>query len=359
MKIGLVIYGSLDILTGGFLYDKKLVTHFKAQGHKVQVFSLPWRNYPTHLTDNFSRDFLSSVTSAHLDILIEDELNHPSLVWMNRKLKPKIGCPIISIVHHLRCSELRSDLMNGVYRLVEKSYLSSTDGMIYNSRTTRSAVNKLNLPEKPGVVAFPGRDGVRESVDETFIIGRAECDGPLKVLFVGSVIPRKELHTLLEALSRMPKTDWTLDIVGSFEVDADYSRLVMGLIREKRLEDSVRILGSLEPADLVKRYMDSHVLAVPSSYEGFGIVYLEAMGFGVPSIASNAGAAHEIVSHGENGFLVQPGDVGAIHLALRSLHEDREKLARMGVAALDRYLVHPSWEQSAQKALDFVKEMVR
>ena len=355
----MVIYGSLDILTGGFLYDKKLVTHFKAQGHDVQVFSLPWRNYPRHLTDNFNRDFLASVASADLDILIEDELNHPSLVWMNRKLKIRIGCPVISIVHHLRCSELRSDLMNGFYRMVEKSYLSSTDGMIYNSLTTRNAVNSLNLLEKPGVVAYPGRDGVREGVDETFITRRSECDGPLKVLFVGSVIPRKELHTLLEALSRLPVGDWTLDIVGSFEVDVDYSRTVMELIRKNGLENSVRILGSLEPADLVERYMDSHVLAVPSSYEGFGIVYLEAMGFGVPSIASNSGAAHEIVSHGENGFLVNAGDVNAIYSALKSLHQDREKLAGMGGAALDRYLVHPTWEQSAQTALEFVKEMVR
>lgn len=358
LKIGLVIYGSLDILTGGFLYDKKLVNHFRAEGHEVRVFSLPWRSYTSHLSDNFSSDFFSSLCSADLDILIQDELNHPSLVWLNRKLKRNIRYPVISVVHHLRCSELRPKVINNVYRLLEKSYLSSVDGMIYNSRTTREVVGSLELGGKPGVVAFPGRDDIRNGVDDAFIAARAGEQGPLRILFVGSVIPRKELHTLIWALSRLPEQDWRLDIVGSFDVDRKYSGLIMKLIRDKGLEGSIRILGSLEPADLVGRYMESHVLAVPSSYEGFGIVYLEAMGFGVPSIASNTGAAHEMVTHDSNGFLVRPGDVNAIYEALKSLHEDRARLARMGAAALDRYLVHPSWEQSAQNALDFVKEMV-
>src|SRR5215510_9458402 len=98
MKIGLVIYGSLNTLSGGYLYDRKLVEYLRAQGDAVEIISLRWRNYAAHLTDNFSfRLPLSDVTPAtHLrrtqvpggageqppdhqfDILIQDELNHPS-----------------------------------------------------------------------------------------------------------------------------------------------------------------------------------------------------------------------------------------------------------------------------------------
>ena len=53
MRIGLVIYGSLDTLSGGYLYDRKLVEYLRAQGDTVEVISLPWRNYAAHLTDNF------------------------------------------------------------------------------------------------------------------------------------------------------------------------------------------------------------------------------------------------------------------------------------------------------------------
>lgn len=359
MRIGIVIYGSLDTLTGGFLYDRKFVSYFRSKGHDVKVFSLPWRNYPSHLADNYRKDFLSNLASARLDILIQDELNHPSLARLNRKLKQKIRYPIISIVHHLRCSEQRSKFMNGIYRFVEGAYLSTLDGMIYNSNTTRKAVRALDLGARPGVVAHPGRDGIRENVDDDYVSKRAHADGPLRILFVGSVIPRKELHTLIKSLSRLPRGEWLLDIVGSFKVDRNYSKLVTKLIEANRLEESVNALGPLDPADLARRYMENHVLAVPSSYEGFGIVYLEAMGFGMPSIGSNVGAAHEIITNSVNGFLVSPGDEEAIYKTLDMLSRDRDRLAQMGQAALRRYRVHPTWDQSAEKALEFVKEMVR
>lgn len=53
MKLGFIIYGSLDTLSGGYLYDRKLVEYLRDQGDTVEIISLPWRNYAAHLTDNF------------------------------------------------------------------------------------------------------------------------------------------------------------------------------------------------------------------------------------------------------------------------------------------------------------------
>ena len=72
MKIGLLIYGSLDTVSGGYLYDRKLVEYLRAQGDTVEIISLPWRNYAAHLMDNFRFRL-----PPGLDLLIEDELNHP------------------------------------------------------------------------------------------------------------------------------------------------------------------------------------------------------------------------------------------------------------------------------------------
>ena len=52
MKIGLIIYGSLDTLSGGYLYDRKLVEYLRSQGDTGEIISLPWRNYPVHWLDN-------------------------------------------------------------------------------------------------------------------------------------------------------------------------------------------------------------------------------------------------------------------------------------------------------------------
>ena len=90
---------------------------------------------------------------------------------------------------------------------------------------------------------------------------------------------------------------------------------------------------------------DAHVMAVPSDYEGFGIVYLEGMGFGVPALASTAGAAGEIITDGENGFLVAPGDAAALADRIEALYGDRVLLGRMSAAALARYAQHPTWQE--------------
>ena len=108
MRIGLVIYGSLDTLSGGYLYDRMLVEHLRRQGDEVEIFSLPWRDYARHLTDNLSTGLLRRLQGSRLDVLLQDELNHPSLFWLNRRLH--VNYPIVSIVHHLRSSEKRSPL---------------------------------------------------------------------------------------------------------------------------------------------------------------------------------------------------------------------------------------------------------
>jgi len=204
MKIGLVIYGSLDTLSGGYMYDRKLVEYLRAQGDTVEVISLLWRNYASHLTDN-----LSFKLPANLDILIQDELNHPSLISANSGRHPY---PIISLVHHLRCSELRPKWQNDLYRVVEKKYLQSMDGFIFNSQTTKGVVNGLIGTSKPDVIAYPPTDRFGEAISEEEIKVRT-VQGPLQILFLGNVMERKGLHTLLEAL-RPSTFDLRLDVVG-------------------------------------------------------------------------------------------------------------------------------------------------
>jgi glycosyltransferase involved in cell wall biosynthesis len=90
----------------------------------------------------------------------------------------------------------------------------------------------------------------------------------------------------------------------------------------------------------------AHVLAVPSEYEGFGIVYLEGMSFGLPAIAGAHGAAREIVAAGENGYLVAPHDAVTLAMHLAELGRDRDRLTQMSLAARARFLAQPRWSES-------------
>lgn len=355
MRVALLIYGSLETLSGGYLYDRMLVERLRRQGDAVEVISLPWRDYLRHLGDNFSPRLLRRLERLEADVLLQDELNHPSLFWLNGALRARAACPIVAIVHHLRSSEARPSWQNRLYRLVERRYLAGVDGFICNSRTTRQAVQALAGIEQPYLEAYPGGDRLHASLSEGQIAGRALQPGPLRVLFVGNVILRKGLHTLVEALRRVPRPLWRLDVIGSLEMERAYAQAARARVRALGLSEQVRFHGPLSEGELARQMQASHLLAVPSSYEGFGISYLEGMGFGLPAIASTSGAAHEIVTHGQDGFLLPAGDAGALAECLRRLAEDRPLLLQMSVAARRRYQAHPTWEETTGRIRRFLQ----
>ena len=349
MKLALIIYGSLDTLSGGYFYDRKLVEYLRAQGDTVDIISLPWRNYPAHLADNFSFRL-----PRGYDIIIEDELNHPSLLAANAEPHP---CPVVSLVHHLRCSEERPAWQNNLYRIVEKKYLRSVDGFIFNSQTTQGVVSSVVENSKPSIVAYPPTDRFGGPIPESEIETRANEPGPLRILFLGNLIHRKGLHTLLSAVESL-KSKVELNIVGALNFDPAYTQAMQAFVTVKGLSSMVRFHGALDHEPLREQFMRAHVLCVPSSYEGFGIVYLEGMGFGLPAIGTTEGAAGEIIRDGETGFLVPPRSADLLAARLASLAADRPSLTRLSLAARQRYLEQPAWMETASNIREFLRSML-
>ena len=365
MRLGLIIYGTLDTLSGGYLYDRQLVAHLRSQGDRVEIISLPWRSYARHLADNLSTRLLRHLQRLDLDILLQDELNHPSLFWLNQRLRQEVSYPIVSIVHHLRSSEARPTWQNRFYRLVERRYLSGVNSFIFNSRTTRQAIVDCLENQGPlfhGVVAYPAGDRFAPHLSDQEIVDRAGAPGPLRLLFLGNIIPRKGLHTLLGALNRLPDArsagSWTLKVIGSPEVDRAFTSRIQRLAARYRFGEKVQFLGVLNDRLLAEQLSNSHVLAVPSSYEGFGIVYLEGMSFGLPAIASSAGAAGEIITSGKDGFIIPPGDEITLAHHLQELIRDRQRLQKMSLAARQRYRAQPTWEVSMSRARRFLLSLL-
>ena len=126
-----------------------------------------------------------------------------------------------------------------------------------------------------------------------------------RILFLGNVIERKGLHTLLKAVSSQPSA-FRVDVIGSLTSEPAYAKQMQEFIAHNNLSSFVFLHGSLDKEPLIEKLKQAHVLVVPSSYEGFGIVYLEGMCFGLPAIGTTAGAASEIISDGVDGFLIEP-----------------------------------------------------
>jgi len=354
MKIGFVIYGSLDTVSGGYLYDRKLVEYLRAQGDTVEIISLPWRNYASHLMDNFSFRH-----PKDLDIVVEDELNHPSLIGANTGKHPY---PVISLVHHLRCSELRPKWQNDFYQVVEKKYLQSVDGFIFNSKTTQGVVSKLLENSaieigKLSVIAYPPTDRFGDEVASEATIRKRADDHELRILFLGNVIYRKGLHTLLNAVKGL-RSKVKVDVVGGLTAEPKYAEEMRRFVATNDLSFIVHFHGALDNQPLIEMYKQAHVMVVPSSYEGFGIVYLEGMGFGLPAIGTTAGAASEVITPGEDGYLIKPDDATALADILSELSTNRGLLLRLSLNAVKRYESQPKWDETAKSIREFLLKMI-
>ena len=346
MRIGFLLSGSLDTLTGGYIYDRQLAEYLRQKGHQVELI---------HLRSLQGGTLQRTLNHLSLDVLLQDELDHPDLILLNHRLKRQGGYPIIAIVHHLRCCEYRSGWQNQIYRQIEKYYLTSVDGFVFNSHNTRRAVENLVGMPKPGVVAYPCGDRLSIHITESDIEDRARKPGPLHILFLGNLIRRKALHVLLAALSKLPGDNYFLTIVGDLSMDRSYVRAIRDQIRENNLNEKVSILGQVTNSELAIRLKENHVLAVPSYFEGFGIAYLEGMGFGLPAIGTTSGGANEIITHGQDGFLIPAGDSVALAQYLRLLYEERDRLATMSLKAYRHFNSHPTWQTTCECILNFLQ----
>jgi glycosyltransferase involved in cell wall biosynthesis len=354
VRLGLVIYGSLDTLSGGYLYDRKLVEYLRAQGDEVELISLPWRSYAAHLLDNLGDRQFERLLKLKVDLLLQDELNHPSLFLVNDRLRARVSYPIVSIVHHLRSSEVHPSVLRRLYAQVERHYLRAVQGFVFNSRATQAAVANLSGKNAGGIVAYPGGNRFEGSLSPTAVTHRSRRAGPLQILFVGNLIPRKGLKTLIEALASLQSRNWLLHIAGRQDVDSAYTAAMKHLVRQRGIKDRVIFTGKLSENELNDALIRSQLLVVPSQYEGFGIVYLEGMCFGLPAVASTAGAAGEIIEDGVNGYLVQPEDPAGLARRLERLVSDRGLLERMSLAALSRFAAFPTWEDSASRIREYL-----
>ncbi|QAU11963.1 glycosyltransferase [Halorubrum sp. BOL3-1] len=363
MRVALVLAGDIDSASGGFYYDRRLRDRLRERGHAVAVVSLPRGSYRERLAPNLRARRLADRLSG-FDVVVEDGLAHPSVLAVNRR----VDVPTVALVHMIawraraarRTTEtdvagrVRTEIGRRGVAAVERCFLRGVDAAVYNAETTRRDAAGLGGPDRY-LVAPPAGDRFEPAIEASGIRTRARS-GPLEVTFLGNVVPRKGLDALVGGVARLDpdEVDWRLTVVGDRTVARDYAQSVADAAATAGIDDRIRFAGRLDDEAVAARLRESHVLAVPSRYEPFGMVYLEAMGFGCVPLATTAGGAAEFVRDGESGLLASPDDPCAVARALRDL-DDRDRLAEMGVAARRDYEARPGWPETLDRVVDFLE----
>jgi glycosyltransferase involved in cell wall biosynthesis len=209
------------------------------------------------------------------------------------------------------------------------------------------------------VVAYPAGNRFHQELTQEMIEIRASQEGPLKILFLGNVIPRKGLHILLKALVEIVDKDWYLSVVGSLDFDPEYVKRIMQVVHGSGFAKKVMFFGPLQEDQLKEVMLNCQILAMPSYHEGFGIAYLEGMGFGLPAIGTTSGGASEIITHEVNGFLLPREDAPVLGENIARLIDDRKLLTRISLAALERFNQHPPWDDSMSRVRSFLDKIIQ
>jgi D-inositol-3-phosphate glycosyltransferase len=184
------------------------------------------------------------------------------------------------------------------------------------------------------------------------------------LLFVGRIEPLKGIDTLIEAIATMRQHQVyvCLSIVGG-NLDDEQEALTdemarLQALREKyNLQDLVAFLGRRSQDTLPYYYSAAKAVVVPSHYESFGMVALEAMACGTPVVASQVGGLAFLVQDGVTGFTVPVDEPQALADRLTTLVQDASLRKRMGEQAAE-FAKEYSWEKIAERIIKLYKELL-
>jgi glycosyltransferase involved in cell wall biosynthesis len=178
-----------------------------------------------------------------------------------------------------------------------------------------------------------------------------------KLLFVGSLIPRKGLDVLLKALAMINSlSSWALTVAG----DGPEGDHLKSLAIDLGINTSIRFFGSVSPDGVPQLMNDHHLLILPSYQEGRPNVVLEAMAAALPVLATDIEGTRELVQHGQTGWLVPPGDIDALSERLTTVLGAKRNLAAVGLAGR-QWLQEQglTWSETARNYRHLYAEAIR
>lgn len=371
----------LPLIGGGETYIFELMQYFKSQGWDVHLatrdcgVTVPkWEGCPVHYIDGFDDEDQKPRKSLHDMRKILDEVKpdlvHVHNIWpffIYSNVTQPGEYPTILTIHNVpviperlfgngslgdysvECAFLRQLLSAGKhdkFLVGSHYYLDSFTEAIPQLKTDgKSEVAYYFLPRVTTGPLKPRLD---------------KLGGEVKLLFPSRVMPRKGIEDMLKALAELPQR-FTLTLPafanGEFE---DYRQRIRSIIKELELQDRVKLAS--EPTLLEKMpdyYREADMVVIPSHFEGFGIVAVEAMSWGLPVIAAEVGGLREIVKHEKNGLLIEPEDYKGIAKAVERLADDdnlRESLVKAGVETAKNEF---TFKQQMKQMSDIYEEALR
>jgi len=337
--------GDPDTLTGGFIFDKRIVNGLSRLGWRIGRHALR-DGFPFPKVD--AMQHASKIISNIPDngFVVIDGLALAPLMKLIEQHSDRLV--LMALIHHPLAEEAGiSALQKSLFKAQERHVLGKCARVVVTSSTTADAlVSDYGVdPSRTGVVE-PGVDSA------PFAIGSGS--GNTKLICVGTLTPRKGHELLLNALAPLRNRSWSLSCVGDLERDALTTARVYNCVSRLGLDDRVTFRGVVSQSSLAQEYHLSDLFVLASHYEGYGMALTEALARGVPIIATGAGAIVDTVPS-RAGLLVPPGNVAALTSALGRFFGEPRLRGKLKAGARGSRLRQRSWEIAIHDMADEVR----
>lgn len=345
MKAFFAIPGEISTPTGGYAYDRRMLSLLPGHGIAIEHFGLPG-SFPNPPPDDVSstRDSLASL--PHDAVLIADGLAFGAFP---EDLVRAIPCPIVALVHHPLAFEAGTPPARAAeLEALERAALAHVRHVVATSAATaRLLVERFDVPRHRLTVAMPGVESASRALGSN--------DGVLRLLSVGAISRRKGYHILVEALAGLAELPWHLTIVGALDRNIDMATELRGHIAGAHLSERITLAGAVDEAKLALAYAKADLFVMPSLFEGYGMVITEALARGLPIVSTSGGALAEVVPR-EAALVVEPGDAVGLRDALRRMLVTPALRAQKSAAAWALAGELPRWDETAATIANVLKE---
>lgn len=319
-------------LSGGFLYNTRM-----AEAGLWGVSDLSAKDLPG-LKDNVPPRGLVLMDS----------------IWLTREHAP--------IFLALKSRERRIGLMLHSFPSMIDATENERAPLTEPSTFEREIIDQLDVVMLPGphyldllksvksliVVAEPG-------IDDEWRARPRSRSGVCRLVSVGAVTPRKGFLDVARALRHIEAVDFAWSVVGSIDVDANYSQRLTQEVDQL----PVTICGQLEPESVRRIVQCSDVLVMPSYDENHPLVLLEAIAASVPTVGYDVGASRRMLEDGREGFIVPIGDRGSLGQRLALLINDEGLRYEFAKACWQRQTSFGDWKTAASQAKTALEQVIR
>lgn len=336
-EIAFAIPGDLDLPTGGYAYDRRLLAEWQRSGIAARHLPLPG-SFPAPTPEDLAETGRLILSQPFDSALLIDGLAYGAFP---ESIAAGLAGRVVALVHHPLAYETGLTVERAsALRASEIAALRYASAIIATSPATkRLLVGEYEVPEQRVTVAEPGVDPAERAMG-------SPPGAPLALLAVGSIVPRKGYDGLVAALAQLVHRPWTLTIIGAQDRSLQTTAALRHQIDQAGLGDRITLAGAVDDAALARAYAQSDLFVMPSLFEGYGMVLTEALARGLPIICTTGGAAAETAPDAA-ALKVPPGDVAALAGALLSVIDGGARRAHMADAAWAAASTLPAWTETA------------